>query len=116
MAQQGFVVSVSTPWRREEGNIEGLNRMCRERNEILARTDPGRPFLSSEVANQLAAELISLFHNLIKSNSAIPWRETTLNKVRASLQKLGPLLDSAPDVLTCSDVDEKLTSVYSDAR
>ncbi len=41
MAQQGFVVSVSTPWKREDGNVENLYRMCRERNEILARKDPG---------------------------------------------------------------------------
>jgi len=41
MAQQGFVVSVATPWKREDGNVESLFRMCRERNEVLARKDPG---------------------------------------------------------------------------
>ena len=116
MAFQGFVVSVSTPSKREDGNLDGLNAMCRKRNEILARKDPGRPFLSSEVANELAAEIISLFHNLLKSNSAIPWRETTMLKVRSSLQKLGPLLESAPDVLSGLVLDEKLTAIYSDAR
>jgi hypothetical protein len=56
----------------------------------------GRPFLSSEVANELASELISLFHNLIKSNSAIPWKETTVRKLAETLRKVGPLTSLAP--------------------
>ena len=56
----------------------------------------GRPFLSSEVANELASEMISLFHNLLKSNSAIPWRETTVCKLAETLRKVGPLTSSAP--------------------
>ena len=116
LAEQCFIVSVTPPTKRDDGNVDNIYRMCRQRNEILARKDPGRPFLSSEVANELAAEIISLFHNLLKSQSAIPWREATFSKLETSLKKLGPILASAPDVLGRSVVDEELATLYQDAR
>ena len=116
MAEQGFVVSVSMPTKRNDANVDVVHRMCRQRNEILAQKDPGRPFLSSEVANSLASELISLVHNLLKSPSSIQWRETTLATLKTSLKKLGPILSTAPDVLARSVVDEQLMDLYQDAR
>ena len=116
MAEQGFVVSVSTPTKCNDGNVDAVHRMCRQRNEILARKDPGRPFLSSEVANSLASELISLVHNLLKSPSSIQWRETTLSTLKTSLKKLGQILSVAPDILARSVVDEQLMELYQDAR
>jgi E3 ubiquitin-protein ligase HECTD4 len=81
LAQQGFIVSVGTPLKLDEFTEEKKNaveQIAKDRNMVLSKCDPARPFISSPVANSMACELIALIHSLFKSSTASVW-ETAIN-------------------------------------
>ena len=82
LAQQGFIVSVGTPLKLDELTEEKKNaveQIAKDRNVLLSKFDPARPFISSPVANSMACELIALIHSLFRSSTANLW-ETAINE------------------------------------
>jgi len=117
LAQQGFVVSIGTPQRLDELSEEkrlAVEQVARDRNAHLAKFDPARPFISSNVANSMAYELIELIHSLFVASTASTW-ETAIHGV------IGQGLASLHDITEASDTmfagtSGELFSIYSQGR
>ena len=98
MAHLGFVVSISTP--KSGGSIIGDRaiQICHQRNSTMAQNSPSVPFISSNVANKLSAEIIILVHRLISGIEGDRWLEATGQCIFESFAYLPELLDIARDL------------------
>ncbi|KAI8513246.1 putative E3 ubiquitin-protein ligase HTD4 [Branchiostoma belcheri] len=113
-AQAGLVVSTGPPadGTGQEGGSTDRKRMassavCREKNAELARADPVRPFISGQVANSMAGEVIGLLHGLLtapESSTAQIWASAVervlINALIFAPQVLTHALTFNPQVLT----------------
>ncbi|XP_076346000.1 putative E3 ubiquitin-protein ligase HECTD4 isoform X3 [Tachypleus tridentatus] len=102
-AQGGMVVSTGPPLdslntdSQQSSDKKKINTevICRERNTELAKTDPLRPFISGQVANSMAAEVIGLLHSLLnspESNTAELWAGAVEKVLTGALALLPQLL------------------------
>ena len=117
LAQQGFVVSVSPPIRKEEQTEEKKNAVeliAKERNVVLSKYDPPRPFVSSSVSNSLASDLISLIHTLFSSKSAEVWTEAIYEVASLTIRDLRKVSESKD--LLHKDNSEEIFETFSKAR
>ena len=76
MAHLGFVVSISAPNQFHDSSSGWKHRavqICNQRNSAVAQNSPSRPFISYNVANKLAAELVILVHRLISGINGDQW-------------------------------------------
>ncbi|KAK3084084.1 hypothetical protein FSP39_007865 [Pinctada imbricata] len=103
-AQMGLVVSTGPPVDNVPAEAPTGDKKktsseatCREKNNELARTDPVRPFISGQVSNSMAAEVITLLHGLLtapETNNAKSWAEAVQRVLSNSLSCLPLLLSS----------------------
>ena len=117
LAQQGFVVSVGPPIRKEELTEEKKNaveQIAKERNVVLSKHDPPRPFVSSSVSNSLASDLISLIHTLFSSSSAEVWTEAIYEVATLTIRDLRRVSESI-DLLN-KDTTEEMFDIFTTAR
>jgi hypothetical protein len=108
MAQLGFVVSISSPNQFHDSSSGWRHRstqVCAERNNMMAKSDPARPFISSGVANKLSTEIIVLFHRLAQSDNSKRWISALQTYVHGSVIKLPDFLQAMP-LLRNLDIQE----------
>ena len=101
MAHLGFVVSISAPNKFHEYSSGWKHRaiqICHQRNSTMAQNSPSVPFISYNVANKLAAEIIILVHRLISGIEGDQWLEATRQCILESFAYLPELLDVARDL------------------
>ena len=117
LAQQGFVVSVGPPIRKEELTEEKKNaveQIAKERNVILSKHDPPRPFVSSSVSNSLASDLIALIHTLFTSKGGKVWTEAIYEVATLTIRDLRKVAESKD--LLYTDNSEEIFETFSKAR
>lgn len=117
MAQHGFTVSIEPPDKVDQNPEQRLLQMeevCRDKNRVLLRSSPQRPFVSSQVANTLATEVVSLINSLLHSKKADLWSDTILNSLKRSMEKFSDFL-SQESLLFSAD-QSKLLEVFSLGR
>jgi E3 ubiquitin-protein ligase HECTD4 len=117
LAQQGFVVSIGTPQRLDELSEEkriAVEQVARERNVHLAKFDPARPFISSNVANSMAYELIELIHSLFSASTASTWEAAIHGIIGQGLASLRDINEANEMLFTGSSCE--LFSIYSQGR
>jgi hypothetical protein len=117
LAQQGFVVSLGPAQKMDEMSEQkklAVEQLCKERNTILAKFDPQRPFISSQVANSLAAELISLLQSLLKSESAGVWTTAIFDVMTAALKKFQSYVKLSDRLFTASK--SELCDIFTSGR
>ena len=117
LAQQGFIVSVGPPQRIEEFTEEkksAVDHIAKERNNNLMKNDPLRPFISSSVANSLAAELIALIHTLLNSNADNFWVDAINTIVTSKLKYLRKVSESK-QLIHLENCNE-ISSLFFNAR
>ena len=118
LAQHGFVVSLGPAQRPDEMSEQRrlmAEQMCKEKNKILAQYDPQRPFISSQVANGVAAELISLLQSLLRSESAADiWKSAIFDVMTASLKKFHSYVKLSDRLFTASKPE--LCDIFTTGR
>ena len=118
LAQHGFVVSLGPAQRPDEMSEQRrlmAEQMCKEKNKILAQYDPQRPFISSQVANGMAAELISLLQSLLRSESAADiWKSAIFDVMTASLKKFHSYVKLGDRLFTASKPE--LCDIFTTGR
>ncbi|GAB6029828.1 putative E3 ubiquitin-protein ligase HTD4 [Chamberlinius hualienensis] len=93
-AQSGMVVSTG-PIEKDthEGNVDRrkmtTDSICKEKNIELAKNDPLRLFISGQVANSMASEVIGLLHELLMADTAAKiWASSVRNVLGDALSCL----------------------------
>ncbi|XP_078681858.1 putative E3 ubiquitin-protein ligase HECTD4 [Branchiostoma floridae x Branchiostoma belcheri] len=125
-AQAGLVVSTGPPadGTGQEGGSTDRKRMassavCREKNAELARADPVRPFISGQVANSMAGEVIGLLHGLLtapESSTAQIWASAVERVLTHALLCLPTLLTQSDVVLSPSSSGPAIADFLTTAR
>ncbi|CAB4054717.1 HECTD4 [Lepeophtheirus salmonis] len=86
LAQLGFVISVSSKTNENQDS-----QACRDKNIILSRSDPVRPFISSYVAHSIVTKLVSLLHSLAQSTV---WKDALISLLKKNLERLQTMVKS----------------------
>ncbi|CAH1233961.1 HECTD4 [Branchiostoma lanceolatum] len=124
-AQAGLVVSTGPPvdGTGQEGGTDrkrmASSAVCREKNAELARADPVRPFISGQVANSMAGEVIGLLHGLLtapESSTAQIWASAVERVLTHALLSLPTLLSQSDVVLSPSSSGPAISDFLTTAR
>ena len=117
LAHHGFVVSLGPAQRADEMTEQRkllAEQICKEKNAILAKYDPQRPFISSQVANGMAAELISLLQSLLRSESASIWRGAIFDVMTAALKEFQSFMKLSDCLFTSGKAE--LSGIFTTGR
>ncbi|XP_013380029.1 probable E3 ubiquitin-protein ligase HECTD4 isoform X2 [Lingula anatina] len=107
-AQMGLIVSTGPPVDSQAPETAAVDKKkqafevtCKEKNSELARTDPVRPFISGQVANSMAAEVIALLHCLLtapETHTAQVWATAVRKVLTNALEYLPSLINSVENI------------------
>ena len=117
LAQQGFIISIGTPQRLDELSEEkrmAVEQVARDRNTHLSKFDPARPFISSNVANSMAYELIELIHSLFSASTASTWEAAIHWVISRGLAGLHDISEASETLF--SGTNSELFSIYNQGR
>ncbi|XP_059095573.1 probable E3 ubiquitin-protein ligase HECTD4 [Tigriopus californicus] len=117
MAQHGFTVSIEPPDKVDQNPEQRLLHMeetCRDKNRVLLKTSPQRPFVSSQVANTLATEIVSLINSLLLFKKADLWSDTILSGLKRSVERFSDFLNQEALLFTADQ--NKLLEIFSLGR
>ena len=117
LAHHGFVVSLGPAQKLDEMSEQRklvAEQICKEKNTILAQYDPQRPFISSQVANSMAAELISLLQSLLRSESAGIWKGAIFDVMTAALKEFQSYMKLSDRLFTAGKAE--LSGVFTLGR
>ncbi len=109
MAQLGFVVSISAPSQCQESSsgrrLQSI-QLCAERNDVHAKNAySSRPYISSTVANRLAAEIISLLHTLAKTANSTKWSLALEKIMLTTLSGMDHFFEAVSNIANLNDED-----------
>ena len=117
LAHHGFVVSLGPAQKLDEMSEQRklvAEQIGKEKNTILAKYDPQRPFISSQVANSMAAELISLLQSLLRSESASIWRDAIFDVMSAALKEFQSYMKLSDPLFTAGK--QELSRIFTTGR
>ncbi len=119
LAENNFVVSLGTskmdPDKMNEQKKQIILAECKRQNLLLAKYDPPRPFLSQQVASDLATELIELVQSLALIKSTTLWRDAIFENIRTTIRQLPELIKKAHVTVT-QGTKSDLAKIYQDVK